>query len=426
MGFFCMQKQILVNGFAINRSKIERDIIDNKECIILRDVKSIKQDTVMNGMLYKADIVANTYQQLNDVLAPYSHPKRPNGDLLASTDWMAINEFHVGAKNINARLQTDGWVVNDIVIDVAYAGNSDRGRDLLNRIERMEAGEDVTLATSTGLYYSANNEEGEENGRKYTRVVTAMSFEHNAMLDEDETAAGLGCGFTANNEVVEQVSLDELATDKRKKSLVKKVVNFLAGNQELSFELIRDLLYAEIRTFGDNEYSWIDSVFDEYFIYEKNSKYYRQNYSLNDGKITLIEAAQEVEKQIEFIAISTESDQMTLDEIKVLLTEQSTAMLAANSAATTAAIKPLTDKIAELETQLTANADKELDIKRLAVKTKFGLTDEAVKDMGVNALDAMYAQTTSATAITANITTQESDKALFVDFNAQLEAMETK
>lgn len=371
-----MKKQILVNGFAINRSKIERDVIDNKECVILHDVKSIKQDSVMNGMLYKADIVANTYQQLNDVLAPYSHPKKPSGELLASTDWMAINNFHVGAKNVNARLQDDGWVVNDIIIDVEYASNSERGRDLLNRIERIEAGEDIQLETSTGLYYSAANEQGEENGRKYSRVVTAMAFEHNALLDSDETAAGLGCGFTANNEAVEQVSLMD-AIDSRKPSLFSKVKCYFGGNK-----LTIEDVYNQLSTLVNGD---ITAVYNSHIVVNDSVV----KYAINNDTITLL-PTHEMESK------------MDETQIKALLSEQAETIMAANAQAVTAAVEPLTAKIAELETELAANADKELSAKREAVKAKFGLTDEAVKDMGVNALDAMYAQTAAATAITGN------------------------
>lgn len=396
-----MQKHIFINGMTINASKIQRDVRNGHEVVVLKDTLAMTLPSVMNRKLYTRELFANHYQELSDVLAPVSHPKKSTGELLPAGNPIAVNEFHGGASNENPRLMDDGRVLVDIVINVDYAGMVPKGQELMAVVNAIESGQESYLATSTGLFYSANAEKGNLNGKEYDSVITACKFDHNAILINEQPAGEL-CGFTANNEVVEQVSLvDALATDKRKKSLVKKVVNFLTGNQELSFESIRDLLYAEIRALGDSDYSWIDSVFDEHFIYEKNDKYYRQNYSLNDGKITLIEAAVEVEKKTEFITINAESE-MTLDEIKVLLTEQSTAMLAANSAATTAAIKPLTDKIAELETQLTANADKELDIKRLAVKTKFGLTDEAVKDMGVNALDAMYAQTTNATAIAAN------------------------
>ncbi|TOL43380.1 hypothetical protein CGH97_25615, partial [Vibrio parahaemolyticus] len=45
------------------------------------------------------------------------------------------------------------------------------------------------------------------------------------------------------------------------------------------------------------------------------------------------------------------------------------------TAAVNAAIKPLTDKIDTLEGQLNANADKEVNAMREAVKAKFGMSD---------------------------------------------------
>nr|WP_282554522.1 hypothetical protein [Providencia sp. G1(2023)] len=57
-----------------------------------------------------------------------------------------------------------------------------------------------------------------------------------------------------------------------------------------------------------------------------------------------------------------------------------------------AAIKPLTDKIDTLEGQLNANADKEVNAMRAAVKAKFGMSDIAVNALSGDPLKELYAQ----------------------------------
>ncbi|HFI1960540.1 TPA: DUF2213 domain-containing protein, partial [Yersinia enterocolitica] len=63
------------------------------------------------------------------------------------------------------------------------------------------------------------------------------------------------------------------------------------------------------------------------------------------------------------------------------------------TAAVNAAVKPLSDELAGLKTQLAANADKELATKRAAVKAKFKLEDAAVNTLAGEALDGLFAQT---------------------------------
>lgn len=419
-------KHVFINGMTINASKIQRDTRDGKEVVILKDTLAMTLPSVMNRKLYTKELFANHYQELADVLAPVSHPKRHNGELIPASNPMAVNEFHGGASNENPRLMDDGRVLVDIVINTEYANLVPKGQELMQVVNSLETGESAYLATSTGLFFAANTEKGNLNGKEYDSVITACKFDHNAILINEQPAGEL-CGFTANNEAVEEVNLiDELSEDKRKKSALKAVVNFLTGNQELSFESIRDLLYAEIRTLAYNEYSWIDSIFDEYFIYEKNGKHYRQNYSVNDGKITLIESAVEVEKKTEFIAINMESEmdeKQVAEMIANALETQEQKIMTANKEVTDAQAS----EIASLKEQLAANTDKELSTKRDAVKAKFGLTDESVKEIGVNALDAMYAQTVGAAPVTTGVDFGvNSDDALFVDFNAQLDAMEAK
>ncbi|TKY80154.1 hypothetical protein EDI29_22710 [Pectobacterium polonicum] len=69
------------------------------------------------------------------------------------------------------------------------------------------------------------------------------------------------------------------------------------------------------------------------------------------------------------------------------------------TAAVNAAIKPLTDKIGTLETQLQANTDKVLNEKRQAVKVKFGLEDAAVNALQGDALDGLFAKCQTSTGI---------------------------
>lgn len=370
-----MNKHVFIDGMTINASKIQRDVRNGHEVVILKDTLAMTLPSVMNRKLYTRELFANHYQELSDVLAPISHPKKASGELLPAGNPIAVNEFHGGASNENPRLLDDGRVLVDIVINVDYAGMVPKGQELMTVVNAIESGQESYLATSTGLFFAANAEKGNLNGKEYDSIITACKFDHNAILINEQPAGEL-CGFTANNEAVEQVSLMD-AIDSRKPSLFSKVKCYFGANT-----LTIEDVYNQLSTLVNGD---ITAVYNSHIIVNDSVV----KYAINNDTITLL-PTHEMESK------------MDETQIKAMLAEQAETIMADNAQAVTAAVEPLTAKIAELESELAANADKELAAKREAVKAKFGLSDEAIKDMGVNALDAMYAQTAAATAITGN------------------------
>jgi hypothetical protein len=70
------------------------------------------------------------------------------------------------------------------------------------------------------------------------------------------------------------------------------------------------------------------------------------------------------------------------------------------TAAVNAAITPLTEKIGHLETQIQANAEKDLKTKRDAVKAQFSFMSEAaVNSLSGDALNDMYSQCQTSTGL---------------------------
>lgn len=391
-------KHIFINGMTINASKIQRETRDGKEIVILKDTLAMTLPSVMNRKLYTKELFANHYQELADVLAPVSHPKRHNGELIPASNPMAVNEFHGGASNENPRLMDDGRVLVDIVINTEYANLVPKGQELMQVVNSLETGESAYLATSTGLFFAANAEKGNLNGKEYDSVITACKFDHNAILINEQPAGEL-CGFTANNEAVEEVNLID-SMDNRTQSLFSKVKCYFGANS-----LTTEQVYNQLSSLVDGE---ITSISNDSFVVNGETK----NYEINSDIITVLPTNTDVE--------TPEMDEQQIKDMiaNALETQQEANKLTINS---------LTTEIESLKTQLAANTDKELSTKRDAVKAKFGLTDEAVKEIGVNALDAMYAQTVGAAPVTTGVDFgANSDDALFVDFNAQLDAMETK
>jgi hypothetical protein len=94
------------------------------------------------------------------------------------------------------------------------------------------------------------------------------------------------------------------------------------------------------------------------------------------------------------------------------------------TAAVNLAIKPLTDEISTLKTQLQANAEKDLKTKREAVKAKFPfMTEAAINSLAGEALNDMYSQCQTSTGLNPSFqqVNAENDQWKDYDLNAGID-----
>ncbi len=165
---------------------------------------TLPDNVVMNGGLYPADEIEKSYKSLERTPAPLGHPL-VNGQYVSARDVDAINNFWVGAYNENVRRE-NGRVFLDKVIDVENAQSTERGRTLLEAIN-----EGKPIHTSTGLLVNQEPVEGED----YKWIARNMDFDHDAILINEEGAAGpsQGVGMMVNSKgeeiAVENLSIEE-------------------------------------------------------------------------------------------------------------------------------------------------------------------------------------------------------------------------
>lgn len=395
-----MKKHVLIQGFAVNRSKIQRTTIHGRKTIILKDTLACRGDSVMNGLYYSDEFVSNHYHELNNTFAPIGHPRNQSGELIPSTEPMAVNAFYGGAWNRNPRKDQDKQVFLDIYLDEEYAANTEKGQAALQRISDIESGKESALWTSTALYYQTDDTPGmTANGVQYYASIIDGHFEHNAIL-LDEMPAGGDTGFTINSELVEVV---KLADDRRDNNIVDKVINFFGGN-DLSFNDIQEMINQKLqemsRQSGSDEYVYAQSVFRNYFIYRSSNGLFRRKYKLSDGTI---EFGDEEKVEPTFKKISNSEDTaMNEEEMKkmgqLMANAVADAVKGQNEQFTTV-LTELKDEIKSLNGKIASNAEVEHNKQRKAIKEKFGFSDEAVAELTGNALSEMYAKTQTAAPI---------------------------
>ncbi|MBA8329836.1 DUF2213 domain-containing protein [Citrobacter freundii] len=428
---------IHVKSLAINASNISTTTINGQEHYVIRGAVPIVDDIVMNGGLYPAEEINNSYQTMEGKLMPLPHPM-VDGKYVSANDPRAINAYHVGAWAQNVSKSGD-QVVMDVYINKAVAETKPDGKRLINRLDEMIAGTNTDpIHLSTGLLTNKEKKSGESKEKKYTWIARNMQFDHIAIL-LDEPGAGTpeeGVGMFVNADgqegEVETASLIE-AANSLKDGLLNKVKFFFAHNSDASFDEIYQMLREAIRApSGSDVYRYVVTVWPDKFIYEEGQQLFQQKYLIDDSAVTLVgDAVEVVRKPTEYEvktngelnpmkqkmiaalnAAGVTTEGLTDDQVWDAYNQQmqkkagggdpAGAQVNADAitAAVNAAISPLTDKIGHLEAQLQANAEKDTTAKRQAVKAKFPfMTEAAINSLASDALNDMFSQCQTSTGL---------------------------
>ncbi|KQJ07440.1 hypothetical protein [Escherichia coli] len=438
---------IHVKSLAINASNISTTTINGQKHYVIRGAVPIVDDIVMNGGLYPAEEINNSYQTMEGKLMPLPHPM-VDGKYVSANDPRAINAYHVGAWAQNVSKSGD-QVVMDVYINQAVAETKPDGKRLINRLDEMMAGTNTDpIHLSTGLLTNKEKKSGESKEKKYTWIARNMQFDHIAIL-LDEPGAGTpeeGVGMFVNADgqegEVETASLID-AANSLKDGLLNKVKFFLTHNSDASFDEIYQMLREAIRApSGSDVYRYVVTVWPDKFIYEEGSKLFQQKYLIDDNAVTLVgEPIEVVRKPTEYeIKTNGENDPMKeliinalqaagkptegksdaelMDAYNQLAAEKAAAKTetpeekaarekaekeererANNQAEAPAWFKPFADDLAAVKSGLTVNADKEKSEQRAAVKAKFGMTDVAVNALDGEPLKELFAQCQTSTGL---------------------------
>ncbi|EOL5891930.1 DUF2213 domain-containing protein [Providencia stuartii] len=364
---------IHVKSLAVNSSNISNETIDGDEHIVIRGVVPVVDDVVMNGGLYPASEINKSFKSIEGRQCPYGHPKI-GSDYVSADMPRAVNQYHIGAWAENVRKDGEK-VVMDVKVNRRFADGSEKGKEFLSRIDDIIAGNNSEpIHVSTGLLLQREQNKGKSKGKTYTWVARNMHFDHVAILPASEPGAATpedGVGMFVNSEGerlgVEEVNLLEVdPINPSEESIVNKVITklstlFSVNNKEVidpMKEIITNALKAKgIETEGKSDAELLDA-------------YNQMNAEEKKGEAP--EEKSERDKKEKEKDAATNADAIT--------------------AAVNAAIKPLTDKIDALEGQLNANADKEINAMRDAVKAKFGMSDTAVNALSGDPLKELYAK----------------------------------
>lgn len=355
---------------VINKSsKITKEIINNKEHYIIRDVVPVIDDVVMNNGLYPKDEIDKSYKSINGNLMPIGHPNI-NGQFVSASHAKAINEYYGGAWAENVRKEQDK-VLLDCYVDIEFARNHEKGKQLLERLDAMFNGEDVSpIHISTGLILNKVYKTGKSKGKKYYWIATNMQFDHVAILLNEQGAAtpDEGVGIFVNSEgeyQIEYASLNESST-------------------QTIQDVISNTIHNALQIFKSNKPEEQDPM-KEKILEALNAKGIKTD-GLTDEQ--LLKAFNEQAAKEAIDKKKAEDEEKDKDKDKKEKEKEG----AQNQEQAPEWFKDFSKRFEAVEKVVNSNINNEEQAMRTAVKTKFGMSDTAVNALSGEPLKELYAQ----------------------------------
>lgn len=250
-------------GTTRNDTMAGRDYLVAPMVMIVEGV----HDGTNGPLLYPADELARAPQIWNHKPIVVYHPER-GGSGVSACDPDIISKRSIGVV-MNTKfeetengpgLKAEAWL------------EEDRMDAVDERIGvAIENGEVMEL--STGLFSENEKKEGDWKGKRYIAIVHNMMADHLALLPDLKGACSVedGAGFLRLNAKPGKITMI---------------------NNSMSHANIRSLLNSWLQDKSEN--AWIEAVYDDFFVYEDDAKYYKYKYSLVDNQITIIGDAEEV------------------------------------------------------------------------------------------------------------------------------------
>tara|TARA_R110002049_G_scaffold275507_1_gene453582 strand:+ start:348 stop:1466 length:1119 start_codon:yes stop_codon:yes gene_type:complete len=303
-------------------------------------------NSIMNNIKYPADENAKGMKTLNGMPMTLTHPADNDGRNVSVFSPDGI-DFYSGGKITNTYNKDGVWYA-DSDIDEKKLRASDMGEYFANRLDSGEP-----IGVSTGLTFEANNESGDG----YKMIARNMSFDHLAMLHESEKPAGGDATVMRfNGEDVQAFNFDDIKPVKEEstESIITRTLNAFAKKFSMGYNNtdltnqdgerdMRNLIEAKLKAAGIE----VNGLDEDALLLAYNE----------------LQAPKEPAKEPQ-----------------------------TNSEETPAWAKDLVAKVNSLETQLAANADKELNevAEQVAALNK-GLDAEDAKALGLTKAKAFLA-----------------------------------
>ena len=323
--------------FVFAKVAIPREYTDACDIIERKNGTKVSVELLVNEMNYSAkdDILELTDIIVQGCTCLGTSPKTGDsveegmqGARLDIVDFSVDNNSIVDKSNneLNSKMLEILEKLNDTISNFNIQNfNQEGGENAMNKFEELL---DLYGLTAEDVTFEVEGLNDEDLEAKFVEVYgDAEEFkkkkkcsEENEDESADEDFAGCGKKKKKYSDEEDESEEDDFAGCGKK----KKHCAVNAENSTVKFELshddIRMALYGLLEsTWDENSYAWVCEVYDNYFIYQKETcgdegydyKYYKQSYSKNEDNVELSGDPVEV-----FSTFVTESEKTALDMIR--------------------------------------------------------------------------------------------------------------
>jgi len=261
------------------------------------------------SLYYPKDELGKTPQVWNHKPIVVYHPTL-NGEGVSACDPDIINKRKVGmmmnTKFEKGKLKSEAWIERSRADAV-----DDRIMQAIDAKKVMEL--------STGLYIDVANEEGKWEKEDYTGIARNYRPDHLALLPDQIGACSIADGAGLCRNQSQPITKETLA------------------QLELSYNSIQQMLATAIQqklNFNAEKgpWIWIADVYSNFFIYEKEGKFWRLGYTANDAGVSLSdEDPVEVKRVTEYRTIKGEKVGNQNTETQIMKKQKLIAILMAHA-----------------------------------------------------------------------------------------------
>lgn len=203
--------------------KIERTEIEGEKYSVIKNVRWLTDNIVLNGGLYSAEENAKGYKTMEGRMMPFSHPE-VNGQYIAISALdspeaaVALGKHYGGVHAQNISKQGSDYFTDVMVNDRVAKAHPDGGM-LLSWVDKAEAYQSNGaekpdgIHMSTGLLTQRIAANGESRGTKYTWISANQDYDHLAILFHERGAGGDEVAIAVNCESVINSVLPEVNED---------------------------------------------------------------------------------------------------------------------------------------------------------------------------------------------------------------------
>lgn len=257
-------------------------------------------------LLHMGDDLGKFPESWNGIPVVVQHPEKDGKSISANSPDVIDNQTVGRVYNTrfeNGRLKAEAWLDEERLGVVSPTA-----------MKAIKAGQ--PLEVSIGVFTDEENSPGVWNNEEYVAIARNHRPDHLALLPGGTGACSWndGCGIRVNSNNNKEGGVDVTTQEMIKQiELAGFSVNSIGNNADVGYQAKIEAAYRALENQPEKaaslSYRSLEELYDNYLIYRTSEndgiKFFKQSYSLKDGKIELSGDPTAVTKQVNYINVQS-------------------------------------------------------------------------------------------------------------------------